>query len=94
MLEGEVAELIFGERVERGRVTSFPCNAEHRRIDGSDNPIAHTHGNAGVRSIREYNLLADANISEGGMEIVNVTHSFEMHLMAVRCISIIARARK
>jgi len=28
------------------------------------------------------------------MQIVNVTHDFELHLMAVRCNSIIARPRK
>jgi hypothetical protein len=44
--------------------------------------------------MRDYDLLADANVSEGRMQIVNVTHSFEMHLITVRCISSIARLHK
>jgi hypothetical protein len=58
---------IFRERVERGRVVSFPCNAYQCCIDGSDNPITHAHHNAGVSSMREYNLIADANVSESCM---------------------------
>jgi hypothetical protein len=44
--------------------------------------------------VREQHLLADADVGKGSMEVVNITHSFELHLMAVRCNSSIAHPHK
>ena len=38
--------------------------------------------------------FADANIVKGRIPIVTVIHCFELRVMAVRCISSIARLRK
>src|SRR5687768_17067496 len=63
-------------------------------MDGDNNAVAHAHIRGGVRPMRDDNLLADADVGKGGMEMVHVTHVFELHLMAVRCNSRIPQPRK